>query len=699
MRPLSDHVAAALEPRQIELGLPPGAGQELRHWRYGRDDRGVVWLLFDKEGAAVNTIDEAVLRELDDILRRVASERPAGLVLRSAKRSGFCAGADVAQFAGAQDPDAVEQRLRQGHVVVDRLAEMEVPTVAVVHGHCLGGGLELALACRYRIAVDGASFGFPEILLGLHPGLGGTARSVQLIEPVEAMTMMLTGRTVHTAKAKALGLVDAVTEERHVAAAVRTAVTEGLGDRRDGLKAKAERLPALREVIARRMRREAARRAPPEFYPAPAALIDLWVEHAERPAAMRREEVASFARLLATPTAQNLIRVFFLREKMKALGKAGGRPVRHVHVIGAGAMGGDIAGWCALKGLRVTLSDMKTEAIGGAVRRTAELCRQRHLSRADTRDVMDRLAADPHNRAVGQADLVIEAVPEKLDIKRSLYESIEPKLKPQALLATNTSSIGLDDLAAGLRNPGRLVGLHFFNPVSRMDLVEVVRHREIFEATFTRARTFVGQIDKLAAPVASAPGFLVNRALMPYLAEAMAMLDEGVGPATVDAAAETFGMPMGPVEVADRVGLDICLDVAEMLSAKLGLRDMPGLDRLRRKVEAKELGMKTGKGFYPWSGGKPKKGAAGTPPEAAADRLILPLLNACVACLREGVVADEDIVDGAMIFGTGFAPFTGGPLYYARKRGIEEIVRMLTGFEQQWGPRFAPDEGWVALAE
>jgi 3-hydroxyacyl-CoA dehydrogenase/enoyl-CoA hydratase/3-hydroxybutyryl-CoA epimerase len=513
------------------------------------------------------------------------------------------------------------------------------------------------------------------------------------------MTMMLTGKTAHTARAKSLGLVDVVTQERHVAAAVRAAISGDVKPHRHSLRARVESLPALRNLIAGRMRKQAEKNAPSDFYPAPYAIIDLWTQYGERPRTMRKEEAESFSRLVASPTAQNLIRVFFLRERLKELGEAGGRPVRHVHVIGAGAMGGDIAGWCALKGLRVTLSDMKAEAIGGAMKRLAELCRKRHLSGAETRDVLDRLAADPHNRGVGQADLVIEAVPEKLDLKRSIYETVEPKLKPQALLATNTSSISLDELAVGLRNPGRFVGLHFFNPVGRMDLVEVVRHREIFDLTYTRARTFVGQIDKLAAPVTSEPGFLVNRALMPYLAEAMALLEEGVNPPTVDRAAESFGMPMGPVELADRVGLDICLDVAEMLRDKFEMTGMPGLDRLREKVEKGDLGMKSGKGFYRWKGGKPSKGKASSPPDGTTDRLILPMLNACVACLREGVVGEADVVDGAMIFGTGFAPFTGGPMHYARKRGIEEIVRTLTELQSAHGPRFEPDEGWVALAE
>lgn len=696
MRPLSRNVLAALEPRELELGLDMGSSHMLRHWRYGRDGQGVAWLLFDRMGASVNTIDEEVLNELADVLRLLLPENPAGIVIRSAKRAGFCAGADVSRFAGQIDPNEAERVLLQGHMVLDAIFELAIPTVAVIHGHCLGGGLELALACRTRIAVDGSKFGFPEVLLGLHPGLGGTVRSVGLISPVEAMTMMLTGKTVDTTRARAIGLVDVVTQERHVAAAIRDAVAGRIRPPAATLRARIERLPALRGLLANRMRAQARKRAPEAHYSAPYALIDLWEKFSDRPGAMRNEELRSFAALLASRTAQNLIRVFYLRENLRKMGEAG-KPMTHVHVVGAGSMGGDIAAWCALKGLRVTLSDQKPEAIGGAIRRAEALYRKRHMKDVEVRDALDRLVADPRGHGVAQADLVIEAVPENLALKKALYETIEPRMKPSALLATNTSSISLRDLGEDLRNPGRLVGLHFFNPVPRMELVEVVAHEDIFDVTFSRARAFVRQIDKLPAPVASEPGFLVNRALMPYMAEALAMLAEGIAAPTIDAAAEAFGMPVGPVELADRVGLDICLAVADLLARKQASPPTPGLEKLREKVARGDLGMKTGKGFYGWDGDTPRKGRAGDPPADAADRLILPMLNACVACLREGVVAEESTVDAAMIFGAGFAPFTGGPMHYARTQGVEDIVRKLMELVRRHGPRFEPDEGWMSL--
>jgi 3-hydroxyacyl-CoA dehydrogenase/enoyl-CoA hydratase/3-hydroxybutyryl-CoA epimerase len=297
---------------------------------------------------------------------------------------------------------------------------------------------------------------------------------------------------------------------------------------------------------------------------------------------------------------------------------------------------------------------------------------------------------------VRSADLVIEAVPETLDLKRRVYAATEPRLKPDAILATNTSSIPLEELRTGLQRPERLIGVHFFNPVSRMQLVEVVSHDQASQDVLAKARAFLGAIDRLPAPVKSAPGFLVNRALMPYLAEAMLMMDEGIKRETIDAAALDFGMPMGPIELADQVGLDICVHVADVLRKSLP-RPMPDVPQwLRLKVEKGELGRKTGKGFYDWKDGEAVKDKnAPKPTDVMTDRLILPMLDVCVTCLREGVVADEDTVDGAMIFATGFAPFRGGPMHYARARG--DVRQTLERLAQLYGERFRPDPGWDRL--
>jgi 3-hydroxyacyl-CoA dehydrogenase/enoyl-CoA hydratase/3-hydroxybutyryl-CoA epimerase len=692
----------ALAPRNFDLGPfstqkdapPPSPWQ---HWKLQRDDDGIAWLLFDKRGARANTLSEAVLLEFQAVLDILEREMPKGLVIRSGKPGGFVAGADVGAFRGMKDAGEVETQIAGAHTLIDRLDHLRIPTVAVIHGYCLGGGLELALACDYRIAIDGASFGFPETLLGLHPGLGGTVRSTHLINPIEAMTMMLTGRTVRARKAKSLGLVDAVTQERHVRAAVRAAIGGDLKTARSQIAVQIFKLAPARTLLAKRMRAEAMKKTRRDHYPQPYALIDLWETHGGDPPAMQQAEITSFSRLLVSDTAQNLVRVFFLREQLKD--KAGGNwSGRRVHVIGAGAMGGDIAAWCAWHGLTVSLADMKPEPIAGAIKRASELFAKIADKRTDARDALDRLIPDLRGEGVRLADLVIEAVPERLDLKHKVYTEIEPRMRADAILATNTSSIPLEQLRAGLLRPERLVGLHFFNPVSRMQLVEIVHHDGISPDVLAQASAFLGRIDRLPAAVKSAPGFLVNRALTPYLLEAMVMSDERFTRETIDAAAERFGMPMGPIELADQVGLDICLHVADVLKESLD-RKMPEIPQwLRDKVAKGELGRKTGKGLYEWKNGKPVKNVEPRDPAPdMADRLILPLLDVCVGCLREGIVVDEDTVDGAMVFATGFAPFRGGPMHYARERGIGEIKATLERLAQRYGDRFRPDPGWDLL--
>jgi 3-hydroxyacyl-CoA dehydrogenase / enoyl-CoA hydratase / 3-hydroxybutyryl-CoA epimerase len=690
--------------RDLELGpfaTAPAEPGQWNHWRMRSDEDGVAWLLFDKKDVCANTLSEEVLTELDAALAMVSQLRPSGLVIRSAKPGGFIAGADIAGFRGVADAARVEAEIARGHAVLDRLDALPLPTIAVIHGYCLGGGLEVALACDHRIAIENASFGFPEVLLGLHPGLGGTVRTPRLINPVAAMTMMLTGRTERARRAKSLGLVDAVTQERHVRAAVRDAIDGKLRTARQGILGQILNTSPARGLLSGRMRREAEKRAPRMHYPAPSALIDLWSLHGGDDAAARQKaEISSFARLLVGEAAQNLVRVFFLRNKLKGLadGKWDGR---RIHVIGAGAMGGDIAAWCAWHGFTVSLADMKSEPLAGAIKRAAELYGKigRNDRRA-VRDALDRLIPDLHGDGAGSADLVIEAVPETLELKRKVYAGIEPGMKPTAILATNTSSIPLEQLREGLARPERLVGIHFFNPVSRMQLVEVVSHDRVADEVLAGARAFLGRIDRLPAPVKSAPGFLVNRALTPYLLEALVMLDAGMKKEVIDKVAEDVGMPMGPIELADTVGLDICLHVAETLRAGLG-GDMPDAPQwLKDKVAKGELGKKTGKGLYGWKDGRAVKqhDASATPPSDAADRLILPMLNVCVACLREGVVADEEVVDGAMIFATGFAPFRGGPLHYARTRGLAAVRDALAQLAAKYGARFQPDAGWGRLA-
>src|ERR1700681_2918446 len=522
---MDSRIMNVLADRVLELGPKPDASSPYRHFKLTRDSDGIAWLLFDREGASANTLSADMMDEFDTVLAALESQRPAGLVIRSAKKSGFIAGADVNEFRGAADPQLVETGIGRAHAVIDRLEALKIPTVAVIHGFCLGGGLEVALACQSRIAIDGARFGFPEILLGLHPGLGGTVRFTRLVNPMQAMTLMLTGKTIDARRAKSLRLVDGVAQERHVRNAVKDALFGHLKRARPGLVNTVLNSGPVRGFLASRMRAEAEKAAPHEHYPAPYALIDLWEKHGGDRPAMLAAEKTSFANLMVTPTAQNLIRVFFLREQMKKLAGSGNN-IQQVHVIGAGAMGGDIAAWCASQGLRVTLSDMEPEPIAGAMKRASDLFGKIMRRGPGIRDALDRLMPDLDGEGVRNADLIIEAVPEKLELKQNVYAGLEPKMKAGAILATNTSSIPLQDLRATLDKPERLGGLHFFNPVSRLQLVEVASHDGTDPEMRKEALAFIGAIDRLPLPVKSSPGFLVNRALTPYVLDAMGMLEQ-----------------------------------------------------------------------------------------------------------------------------------------------------------------------------
>ena len=692
----------ALQERSLELG-PARFAEATGHFRVATDDNGIVWMVLDRTDKRVNTIDRPVLEELATHIERFEREKPAAIVIRSGKAAGFAAGADINQFVGASKAE-IKAALDQGHQVLDRLAALSCRTIAVVHGHCLGAGLELALACDRRIAVADASLGFPEVMLGLHPGLGGTFRAPAVADPIEAMTMMLTGKAMPAKRAKSIGLVDIVVEERHVASAVAAAFSGDLRTQSRSLSGKAMGYKAGRALAARTMRKKTAEKANRDHYPAPFRLIDLWEAHGGDAKAMQRAEIDSFAELIESETSKNLVRVFFLREKMKGL-KEGSSAVSHLHVVGAGAMGGEIAAWAAGQGFRVTLGDINVEAIGKAIAKAAKMYKAVLKDPLKVRDALDRLIPDPDGLGIAHADLVIEAAPEKIDLKHKIYAGIEPQLKEGALLATNTSALPLADLASGLKDPSRFVGLHFFNPVSRMQLIEIVRHDAISSETERRATAFAAEISRLPAPVASAPGFLVNRALTPYMAEALVLLDEGIQKERIDAVAEEFGMPMGPIELTDQVGLDIALDVATSLRERLGEDTLPAAPAwLTKMVGEKRLGRKTGRGLYDYDeDGKPKKSSAeragdGSKDDAEMlDRLILPMLNAVAASIDEGVITDEEIADGAMIFGTGFAPFRGGPMHYARERGIDAIVTRMQELAARHGGRFTPHPGWERL--
>ena len=683
------------------LGVSAFDGLRVQHWQTHTREDGVLVLSFDRAGTPVNTFAQEVLFELDGLLERLAVDPPKGLVIRSAKASGFIAGADIREFQAFDEKGVVDDAIRRGQQVFQRLAELPIPTVAAIHGFCMGGGTEIALACRYRVASNDPStcIGLPEVKLGIYPGWGGSVRLPRLVGAPAAFDMMLTGRTLSASAARAMGLVDKVTEPAllvDAAAALALSHSSKRGAQRPFkqrfLGWATNTLPA-RKLLAPMLTRQVARKARREHYPAPYSLIDTWARTGGGIQAGLAAERKSVVKLASTPTARNLIRVFFLQERLKGQGgKHHG--ITHVHVVGAGVMGGDIAAWSAYKGFEVTLADREQPYVDAALARAQEWFAKKVKDEARRPAVAARLRSDLASDGAAQADLVIEAIIEQADVKRDLYGQIEPRLKPGALLTTNTSSIPLTALCEHIQRPAQFAGLHYFNPVAMMPLVEIIRHDAIAPDTEQRLAAFCKAIDKLPIPVAGTPGFLVNRVLFPYLLEAVTAYSEGIPGAAIDKAAVKFGMPMGPIELVDTVGLDVAAGVGAELAPFLGLT-VPAA--LASQAEPGKRGKKDGQGLYKWEHGKavkpelPKDYQA--PPDLE-DRLILPLLNEAVACLHDGVVGDADLLDAGVIFGTGFAPFRGGPIQYVRQTGADVLLERLKQLQARYGDRFAPRPGW-----
>jgi len=668
-------------------------------WRLERDTDGIATLTIDRPGGSANTLGQAVLLELEQQLAALRAAPPRGLVVRSGKASGFIAGADIREFTTFRNATEAFEHIRIGQRVFDQLEALPCPTVAALAGFALGGGLELALACRYRVAVGDAklTLGLPEVQLGIHPGFGGTVRTVRLLGVRTAMELMLTGKPMNAERALATGLVDRLVAASELLPAARRILIDQPPPRRAPFADRLLNLPGVRALLRGSLEARVARQARREHYPAPYAIIDLWVRHGARGRGAFEAEAHSIARLFTTEAARGLVRMFLLRDRLKGIGGKASGPLKRVHVVGAGVMGGDIAAWCALRGLEVTLQDREQKFIEPALARAAKLFERRIADTTERAAASTRLRADVAGTGVAEADVVIEAIFEDVDAKRALYAQLEPRLAAHAVFATNTSSITLETLAAGLKDPGRLIGLHFFNPVAQMPLVEVIHAAPTRPESLTAAAVFARRLDKLALPCRSGPGFLVNRVLFPYLHEALYAAGEGVPLDLIDRAAVDFGMPMGPMELADVVGLDVVMHVGEIITRELGRELPPYAQRLAELVAARKLGRKTGQGFYAWSEGKiVRTPSGGSPPADLADRLILALVNESAACLRERVVEDADLVDAGVVFGTGFAPFRGGPLNYARTRGVAEVAARLAELERRYGARFRPDASWAA---
>jgi 3-hydroxyacyl-CoA dehydrogenase/enoyl-CoA hydratase/3-hydroxybutyryl-CoA epimerase len=662
------------------------------------DDAGIVWLRIDKADSSANVLSTEVMTDLNAIVDSVAAKVPRGLVVYSGKQNGFIMGADINEFTSIDTPEHAYEVTRLGQQLFDKIERLPCPTVAAINGFAMGGGLELVMAFDYRLALasDKRTLGLPEVKLGLHPGFGGTVRAVQICGVRPAMQLMLTGNPITVDKGRRIGLIDRIAAEDNWRQAAKELIASRRPRQRPPLIERLLNLPFVRPFIKPMLVKQVASKARKDHYPAPYAMIDLWAQHGASEQSGYEAEARSFAELMCTSTSRNLVRVFFLQNQLKGQGGKPASRIERVHVVGAGVMGGDIASWCALRGLEVTLQDREQKYIDPALERARKLFAKRVRNEADRATTAERLRADVDGTGIADADLIIEAIFENLEAKQALYENIEAKMKPSAVLATNTSSIRLEDLRTGLRDPDRFVGVHFFNPVAQMPLVEVVRCEDTAQDVLDLSFAFVKGIGKFPLECMSSPGFVVNRILAPYMTEAMHLVEDGVSLLAIDRAAEAFGMPMGPIELVDSVGLDVVLHVSKVLGAKM---DGPVPERLSAMVEAGNLGRKTGQGLYKWEEGKAQKvdTGGGAAPADIEDRLILPMVNEAVACLADGVVSDPDLLDAGVIFGTGFAPFRGGPINYARERGLDAVTKRLDELAATHGDRFTPHSGWSGL--
>lgn len=648
---------------------------DLKDWRFSIDREEIAWATFDREGESMNSLGRRPIEELDRIIAHVEAEVRAkkirGLVIMSGKERGFIVGADIREFETFTSEQDVIAALKPVNELFERIERLPIPVVAAIHGVCVGGGLELILACHYRIATrdDSTRVGFPEVKLGIFPGFNGTARSIRQAGPMAAMQAMLTGGMIRASVAKAQGFIDQLVGspgELHWAA--RKAVLQNRRSKGAGAASMLLTKWPARDLLAKKIRQETAKKVRADHYPAPFRLIDLFEKHAADLTVMKREETKAFAPLMMSDTSKNLRRVFRLTELLKSQAPKGfkWRPSR-VHVIGAGTMGADIAGVCVAAGMEVTLQDISPEQLEKGIKAQGKLFARKFKTKATRDAAKARLIADPDGKGVSHADVVIEAIVERLDVKQKLFADLETRIKPGAVLATNTSSLKLADIAAPLKDPGRLIGLHFFSPVAQMPLVEVVRGANTRDDEVNKGAAFVTAIDKFPLVTKDVPGFLVNKVLTPYMFAAMTRLEQGEDKEKIDEAARTFGMPMGPIELADNVGLDICAHVAKILG-----QSSEG-SRLDRLVASGRLGKKTGEGFYVWKDGKPVKSDK-TFSKAELDQLgrdlIDPMISEAEKALDEGIVESADLIDAGMIFGTGFAPFRGGPLHYRKSLAL-----------------------------
>lgn len=633
--------------------------ETFKHFNISTDHENICWAEIDVNGKSVNVLTQEVMSDLANILNWLEKNtKIKGFSLTSGKPGGFIYGADIAEFELYKTKQDVRSHMEFVHGLFNRIENLRVPTAVGIDGIAVGGGLEIALAFDHIITTSGnkTKLGFPEVNLGILPGYGGSGRAYGRIGTASVAEMMISGKPLIAEAAKDIGLIDQVVNG---ADNIKPAIKSWLEAQNQKKPERKQRETETDQSALEICREKFLRRVRVEHTPAPFAIIEHLRKHGHSSVAMSAAEMDIFPDLMVGSASKNLRRVYHLTDKVRKTAR-GDSKIKKLHVVGAGVMGGDIAAVAAMSGLNVSLTDVDSSAIEGAIKRSADLFARRLKVDEKIAAATARLKADPRGDDAANADLIIEAVAEKLSVKRAVFKDLEKIIKPEAILATNTSAIPLEDISIALKDPSRLIGLHFFNPVPVLPLVEVIWSPHSNQDLVTRGMQFVGQIGKMPIRCKSSPGFLVNRALLPYMFGAIEAVVSGENPEKIDQAMVDFGMPMGPIELSDQVGLDVCLDVGTVLG--IG----PGAEKLlMSKCDDKTLGRKTGSGFYNWSENRAVRSREPLEPKLSDDiaRLMLaPMVDECKKAVQEGVVESSDDADAGMIFGTGFPSFRGGPI-------------------------------------
>jgi len=687
-------------------------------FNYRIDKEGVAILTFDVPGDKVNKLTMRVMEELDNLLEELAGKREIqALVFRSGKESNFIVGADIAEIKGITDKEAGERLSRKGQIVLQKLEALPFATVAAIHGPCMGGGLELALACTYRIVSNDqkTALALPEVKLGIIPGFGGTQRLPRITGLANALDMILTGKSVFAQKARKIGLADEVTFKEILLDRAIVLAKKTIGKPRPtAIRAKRpffirllESNPLLRTIIYQSAHNTVLRETHGN-YPAPlAALKAVRYGMVHGSEAGYTIEAKLLGDLAPTEISKNLISLFYLQEMLKKDLHHPSVIIRDAGVLGAGIMGGGIAQLFGEKGIDVRVKDINTGAVASGLKEAWQIFRKRRdkgiLTAIQARDGFDRISGVTDYSGFGKVDVAVEAVVENMDVKKSVLREFEAIAKDGAIYASNTSSLSITDLALASKHPERVAGMHFFNPVEKMPLVEVIRGKKTSAETIATISLLARRLGKLPVIVNDGPGFLVNRILMPYLNEAVTMLEQGNTIERIDNALLSFGMPMGAFILLDEIGIDIAHKVADILEQGLGDRVKPS-PLLETIYEAGYYGKKNGKGFYQYEGRKRREpdrsvytripqrtesaGKIGS--EEIIERALLLMIKEAALCLEENIVDRPDLLDGALIFGIGFPPFRGGLLRYADKLGAKTIVDKLERYTQKYGERFKP---------